>query len=87
MVSGARGGMPWKGLGGTLADFEVRQTPLSDVVSGAEKDVRIVYPKGGSFWNEGNVCRTTVMQSKHPDHTFKHPGGYSGTAIANWSNG
>ncbi len=67
--------------------LEVRQTPLTDVVSGAEKDVHIVYPKGGFFWNDGSVCTTAVMQVDHGGISFKHPGGFASTAIANWSNG
>jgi hypothetical protein len=66
---------------------EMRQTPLLDVVSGVEKDVHIVYPRGGFFWSDGSVCTTSVMEAKHSGVSFRHPGGFSSTAIANWSNG
>lgn len=79
-------------IDGTRSSFripdilEVTQTPLTDVVSGAEKDVHIVYPKGGFFWNDGSVCTTSVMQVNHAGISFQHPGGFASTAIANWSN-
>lgn len=66
--------------------LEVRETPLTDVVTGAEKDVHITYPQGGFFWNDGSVCTTAVMQVNHPGFSYKHPGGFAATAVANWSN-
>jgi hypothetical protein len=36
---------------------ELETTPLRDVVTGEEKEVHIVYPKGGFFWNDGNPRR------------------------------
>jgi hypothetical protein len=66
--------------------LEVRQTPIKDIVSGAEKEVQIRYPQGGFFWNTGNICTTAVMQVHHGDLQFEHPGGYACHAEANWSN-
>ena len=65
---------------------DLRQTPLLDSVSGAEKEVHIVYPQGGFFWNDGNVCTTAAMQVSHGALSFAHPGGYSAHAIARWTN-
>jgi hypothetical protein len=66
--------------------LELRQAPLKDIVSGEEKEVHIVYPKGGFFWNEGNVCTTAAMNVSHGKLKFAHPGGYSAHAIARWTN-
>lgn len=80
-------------VNGTRSSFripgilEVRQAPLTDAVTGAEKEVHIVYPKGGFFWNDGSICSTSMMQVNHPGLSFQHPGGFSSTAVANWSNG
>ena len=66
--------------------LELKQTPITDIVSGADKEVHIIYPKGGFFWNDGDVCKTAVMQAKHGKLGFSHPGGYSSHAIARWTN-
>ena len=65
---------------------DVQLTPLRDVVSGAEKDVHIVYPKGGFFWNDGHVCTTETMTVEHDAMRFEHPGRYSAYAVASWTN-
>lgn len=65
---------------------ELQQTPIKDNVSGADKEVHIVYPKGGFFWNDGNVCTTQVMRASHGAIRFDHAGGYSAHAIARWTN-
>jgi hypothetical protein len=65
---------------------DLKQTPITDIVSGAEKNVHIVYPQGGFFWNEGHVCKTATMRSTHGPLSFDHAGGYSAYAIARWSN-
>jgi hypothetical protein len=66
--------------------LEVQQTPIKDVVSGADRDVRIVYPKGGFFWNEGSVCTTSTMEVNHKDIKFAHVGCYACTALVTWTN-
>ena len=38
--------------------IELETTPIEDAVPGDEKEVHIVYPKGGFFWNDGNVVTT-----------------------------
>lgn len=66
--------------------LEMQQTPIKDIVSGAEKEVHIVYPKGGFFWNDGNVSTTAVMNATHGKHLLSHAGGYAAHAIARWTN-
>ncbi|MEO8635590.1 MAG: DUF1326 domain-containing protein [Gemmatimonadales bacterium] len=79
-------------VNGTRSSFRIpgvldlEQTPIKDIVSGAEKEVHIVYPKGGFFWNDGNVCTTATMQASHGTVRFAHPGNYSAHAIARWNN-
>ncbi len=41
---------------------ELETTPLRDPVTGQEKEVHIRYPKGGFFWNDGNVVTTKTMR-------------------------
>lgn len=67
--------------------LDVRQTPLRDGATGADKEVHIVYPKGGFFWNDGSICTTSTMQVKHGALAFSHAGCFSAHAEANWSNG
>jgi hypothetical protein len=79
-------------VNGTRSNFRIpgvldlQQSPLKDSVSGADKEVHIVYPRGGFFWNDGNICTTAAMSASHGALTFAHPGGYSAHAIASWSN-
>jgi len=79
-------------VNGTQSSFripdvcELRQTPIKDPVSGADKEVHIVYPQGGFFWNDGNVCTTAAMTVSHGAISFAHPGGYAAHAIARWTN-
>ena len=80
VVSGTRSSFRIPGV------IDLRQTPLKDSVSGADKEVHIVYPQGGFFWNEGSVCTTAEMRSAHGKLRFAHPGGYSAHAIARWHN-
>src|SRR5262245_47788944 len=41
---------------------EVTLTSLLNPVTGAEKEVHIVYPKGGFLWNDGDVGITSTMR-------------------------
>jgi hypothetical protein len=66
--------------------LEVQQTPLRDAVSGQEKEVHIVYPKGGLMWNDGSVCTTSAMKVRHGHVAFAHPGRYACYARATWTN-
>lgn len=67
-------------------EVEVQFTPLKDVVSGAEKEVQIIYPKGGFFWNSGRIATTQTMHAKHGDFALNWPGKYACAAEVNWTN-
>lgn len=65
---------------------ELRLTPLRDVVSGKDKEVHIVYPKGGFFWNDGKIATTETMHAEHGDFRLEWPNRYAAAAEVNWSN-
>jgi hypothetical protein len=65
---------------------ELQLTPIRDVVSGEPKEVHIVYPKGGFFWNEAAVATTETMRAEHGDLRLEWPGKYAAAAEVNWSN-
>ena len=65
---------------------ELQLTPLRDVVSGAPKEIHLVYPKGGFFWNEAAVATTATMRAEHGDLRLEWPGKYAAAAEVNWSN-
>jgi hypothetical protein len=79
-------------VNGTKSSFripdvlELSQTPIRDAVSGEEKEVQIVYPKGGFFWNVGNVATTATMYCEYGLIRFKHPGGFASYATPTWTN-
>jgi hypothetical protein len=66
--------------------LEVQHTPIKDVVSGAEKEIKLIYPKGGFFWNEGNICTTTAMWIDFDQFKYRHGNGYACYAEARWTN-
>ncbi len=65
---------------------DVRFTPLKDVISGADKEVNIVYPKGGFLWDDGHIATTESMRIDHEAMRFEWPGRFSSYAVANWTN-
>jgi hypothetical protein len=65
---------------------DLQLTPLVDVVSGAEKEVHITYPKGGFFWNDARVATTTKMRAEHGDLRLEWPNRYASAAEVNWTN-
>ncbi|MBA3496825.1 MAG: DUF1326 domain-containing protein [Gemmatimonadales bacterium] len=65
---------------------ELETTPLRDPVSGAEKEVHITYPKGGFFWNDGNMVTTRTMRVDHQSLRMEWPSKYAATAEINWTN-
>ncbi len=67
-------------------ELELRLTPLRDSVSGHEKEVHIVYPKGGFFWNDGHVATTETMRVQHGDFWLEWPNRYAAAAEVNWTN-
>ena len=66
--------------------IELETTPLINPVTGEEKEVHIVYPKGGFFWNDGNVVTTRTMRVDHPSLRMEWPSKYASTAEVNWTN-
>jgi hypothetical protein len=61
-------------------------TPLIDPVTGAEKEVHIVYPKGGFFWNDAAVATTRTMRAAHGELRLEWPGRYASAAEVHWTN-
>jgi hypothetical protein len=66
--------------------IDLALTPLTDPVTGAEKEVHIVYPKGGFFWNDATVATTQTMRAAHGDFHLEWPGRYASAAEVNWTN-
>lgn len=66
--------------------IEVTLTPLKDPVTGNEKEVHIVYPKGGFFWDDAAVATTEVMRATHGDLRLEWPNRYASAAEVNWTN-
>ena len=65
---------------------ELDTTPLRNPATGEEKEVHITYPKGGFFWNDGNVVSTSTMRVDHPSLRMSWPAKYAATAEVNWTN-
>jgi hypothetical protein len=65
---------------------EMKFTPLHDPISGQEKEVHIVYPKGGFFWNDGNMATTETMRAEHGNFRLEWPNRYAAAAEVNWTN-
>lgn len=66
--------------------LEVQQTPIRDVVSGAEKEIKLIYPKGGFMWNEGNICTTAEMHIDFQQFKYRHSQSYACFAETQWMN-
>ena len=66
--------------------LEMRQRPIRDAVSGQDKEVQIVYPKGGFFWNLANVATTEVLEVNYGPVKFKHEGGFASYGTTTWTN-
>jgi hypothetical protein len=66
--------------------IDVALTPLTDPVTGAEKEVHIVYPKGGFFWDDAKVATTKMMRATHGDFHMEWPDRYASAAEVNWTN-
>ncbi len=79
-------------IDGTRSSFripgvlELAQTPIRDAVSGAEKEVQIVYPKGGFFWDVGDIATSATMACDYGLIRFRHPGGFASYSTPTWSN-
>lgn len=66
--------------------IELQLTPLTNPVSGEEKEVHIVYPRGGFFWNDARVATTQAMRAQHGDLRLEWPSRYAAAAEVNWTN-
>jgi hypothetical protein len=66
--------------------IELQLTPIRDAVSGEEKEVHIVYPKGGFFWDDARIATTEAMHAKHGEFGFEWPARYAAAAEVHWSN-
>jgi hypothetical protein len=66
--------------------LELAQTPMRNPVSGEDKEVQIVYPKGGFFWNVGNIATSATMACDYGTIRFRHPGGFASYATPTWTN-
>jgi hypothetical protein len=66
--------------------LEMKQTPILDNVSGKEKEVQIVYPKGGFFWNVGDITTTDVLEASYGPIKFRHGGGFASYSTPTWTN-
>jgi hypothetical protein len=65
---------------------EVAMTPLKDIMTGEDKNVHIVYPDGGFFWNDGSVGTSGTMRASHGNLSFEHPGRFAAYATPVWTN-
>jgi hypothetical protein len=65
---------------------DLQLTPIRDVMSGQAKEVHIVYPKGGFFWDEAKVATTQTMRAQHGGFTLEWPGKYAAAAEVKWTN-
>ena len=65
---------------------DLQLTPIRDVISGQAKEVHIVYPKGGFFWNEAKVATTETMRAQHGSLHLEWPGRYAAAAEVHWTN-
>jgi hypothetical protein len=66
--------------------IDVAMTSLISPVTGDERAVHIVYPKGGFLWNDGDVGTTSTMRITHGDFNFQYPGKWAAYAVAEWTN-
>ena len=65
---------------------ELQLTPLTDPVSGQEKEVHVTYPKGGFFWDDAKMATTTTMRAQHGDLRLEWPSRYAAAAPVKWTN-
>jgi hypothetical protein len=67
--------------------LETVMTPLKNPVTGEDKEVHIVYPKGGFFWNDGAIATTQTMHAEHGDFRIEWPGRFASASQVSWGNG
>ncbi len=66
--------------------IDLQLAPLKNPVSGEDKEVHIVYPKGGFFWNDARIATTRIMRAQHGDLRLEWPNRYAAAAEVNWTN-
>lgn len=66
--------------------IEMETTAMKNPVTGETNEVHITYPKGGFFWNDGNVVTTTTMRAQHGDLKIEWPDRFAAIAEVNWTN-
>src|SRR4029079_12027365 len=57
--------------------IDLQLTPLKDPVTGEAKEIHIVYPKGGFFWNDAAIATTSKMHVQHGDFKIEWPDRYA----------
>lgn len=65
---------------------DLQLTPIRDVVTGEPKEIHIVYPKGGFFWNDASIATTQTMRAQHGDFRLEWPGKYAASTEVSWTN-
>jgi hypothetical protein len=66
--------------------LEVKLTPLRNPVTGEEHEARIIFPKGGLVWNDGDIATTETMYINYGNMQFGFPGQSGIYAITEWTN-
>jgi hypothetical protein len=66
--------------------IDLQLTPLKNPVTGEDKEVHIVYPKGGFFWDDARVATTATMRAEYGDLRLEWPARYAAAADVNWTN-
>ena len=66
---------------------EVETTPIRNALAGGQEiEVRMVYPKGGILWNDGNMVTTSTMRASHDSLRLEWPGKFAVIAEVSWTN-
>lgn len=66
--------------------IELETEPMRNPVTGDINEVHISYPRGGFFWNDGNVVTTSAMRVDHGDMQMDWAKHYACLAEVNWTN-
>ncbi|HEY2898358.1 MAG TPA: DUF1326 domain-containing protein [Gemmatimonadaceae bacterium] len=66
---------------------EVETMPIRNALAGGQEiEVRMVYPKGGILWNDGNMVTTSTMRASHDSFRMEWPGKFAVIADVSWTN-
>jgi hypothetical protein len=66
---------------------DLQTTPIRNPLAGGEEiEVRMVYPKGGILWNDGNIVTTSTMEVTHDALQMRWPGKFAVIAEVSWTN-